>query len=84
MYYSCIILVYEFDVPDTGVTAVGFVVIGLGIVVSMVVGDVALVISVLGLVSTVAGVVGVVALPKFCRILQELENRSKTANNHFR
>ena len=59
---------------------VGFVVIGLGIVVSMVVGDVALVISVLGLVSSVAGVVGVVALPNFCRILQELENLSKTVH----
>ena len=49
---------------------VGFVVIGLGIVVSMVVGDVALVIKVLGFVSSVAGVVGVVEFPKFCRILK--------------
>ena len=62
---------------------VGFVVIGLGIVVSMVVGDVALVIKVLGFVSSVAGVVGLVAFPKFCRILKKLENRTKTANNHF-
>ena len=57
---------------------VNFVVIGLVIVVSMVVGDVALVISVLGLVSSVAGVVGVKALPKCCRILQEVESRGKT------
>ena len=66
---------------------VGVVVIGLGIVVSMVVGDVALVIKVLGVVSSVAGVVGVVALPKCCRILQEVENRGKTDrlrfHNHF-
>ena len=66
-------LVYEFDVPDAGVTMVGFVVIGLGIVVSMVVGDVALVIKVLGFISSVAGVVGVVGFPKFCRILKTRE-----------
>ena len=71
-------LVYEFDVPDASVTVVNFVVIGLVIVVSMVVGDVALVISVLGLASSVAGVVGVVAFPKCCRLLQEVEIRRKT------
>ena len=83
-YLNCH-LVYAFDVPDASVTVVDFVVIALVIVVSMVVGDVALVISVLGLVSSIAGVVGVVALPKFCRILQEVENRGKTFrfHNHF-